>query len=277
MAIQHNLNPDILHLGPITIRWYGMMYVVGFIIGYYVLKSESKRKNLPYTEEDISDFIFYLMLGVILGGRIGYIIFYNLAYYMANPIKIIAITEGGMSFHGGLIGIILATILYARKKKAKFSDLGDMVALGGALGLGFGRIGNFINGELYGRPVSPDFPLAFIFPADPLKLPRHPSQIYESLTEGFIMFAVLYFLSRKNVKSGTLSGTFLMLYGTFRFFIEFTREPDVQIGLFLNMFSMGQILCLPMIIVGLAIIIISNFSKNKKEELKLAEEKGSNE
>jgi phosphatidylglycerol:prolipoprotein diacylglycerol transferase len=262
MAFHHNLNPDILNIGPITIRWYGMMYVLAFIIGYQVLKSETKRRNMPYTEEDISDFIFYLMLGVIFGGRIGYILFYNLSYYIANPMKIIAITEGGMSFHGGLMGVIIATILYARKKKAIFSDLGDMVALGGSLGLGFGRIGNFINGELYGRAVNADFPLAFIFPSDPLKLPRHPSQIYESLTEGFIMFAILYFLSRKNVKSGTLIGTFLMLYGAFRFMIEFTREPDVQLGLvFMNTLSMGQILCIPMILLGLFIIIYANFFK----------------
>lgn len=267
MPFHHNLNPDILHLGPVTIRWYGMMYVIGFIIGYLVLKSESKRKNLGYTDEDISDFIFYLMLGVILGGRIGYIVFYNLSYYLQNPMKIIAITEGGMSFHGGLIGIIFAIIYFTKKKKAIFSDVGDMVALGGSLGLGFGRLGNFINGELYGRVVDASFPLATVFPLDPLKLPRHPSQIYESLTEGFLMFAILYFLSRKNVKSGTLGGAFIALYGTFRFFIEFTREPDSQLGLlFLDKFSMGQILCFPMIIIGIALIVYFNFFEKKPLE-----------
>ncbi|MFN8671732.1 MAG: prolipoprotein diacylglyceryl transferase [Candidatus Sericytochromatia bacterium] len=262
MTIYHNLNENLISIGSFSIKWYGFMYFVAFIIGNYILKTEVKRRNINLTEDDISNFIIYLVLGVILGGKIGYVIFYNLSYYIQNPLGIFS--GRGMSFHGGLIGVIIATFLYSRKKKMDFSIFGDMVALGGALGLGFGRIGNFINGELYGRPVSPDFPLAFIFSTDPLKLARHPSQLYESITEGFIMFAVLYFLSRKNVKSGTLAGTFLMLYGTFRFFIEFTREPDAQLGLLLfNMFSMGQILCFPMIIIGLIIIVIANFFVKK--------------
>lgn len=257
------LSPDIVHIGPIIIRWYGLMYVLGFIVAYIIINKENKRKNLPFTSDDIYDFIFYQIVGVILGGRIGYILFYNLPYYMQNPIEIIMINKGGMAFHGALVGIILATLVYAKKKKASFLHLGDMVAIGGPLGLGFGRIGNFINAELYGRPVDPSFPLSMIFPTDPLKLPRHPSQLYESLFEGFIMFGIIYFISRKTNKPGILSASFLMLYGIFRFFIEYTREPDVQIGLIAGL-SRGQMLCFAMILGGLGMLVYA-LSKNKKE------------
>lgn len=258
------ISPDIFSIGPITIRWYGLMYVLGFILAYIVINSEVKRKKLNFTVDDISDYIFYLMVGVILGGRIGYIVFYNLSYYLSNPIKIIAITEGGMSFHGGLIGVMTAVLVYSRKKKKDFVDLGDMAALGAPLGLGFGRIGNFINGELYGRPSDPTFPLSFIFPKDPMQVPRHPSQLYESFFEGFLMFAIVYFVSRKTQKPGILISTFMMLYGLFRFFIEYTREPDAHIGLLMGL-SRGQMLCLPMFIAGLVILA---YSLNKKVEPK---------
>lgn len=254
------ISPDIFSIGPITIRWYGLMYVLGFVLAYLIINSEVKRKKLNFTDEDISDYIFYLMLGVILGGRIGYIVFYNLSYYLQNPMKIIAITEGGMSFHGGLIGVMVAVLAYSIRKKKTFADLGDMAALGAPLGLGFGRIGNFINGELYGRPSDPNFALSFIFPKDPLQVPRHASQLYESFFEGFLMFGIIYFLSRKTQKPGILFSTFMMLYGIFRFFIEYTREPDAHIGLMMGL-SRGQMLCLPMFIVGLILLVYVNKQK----------------
>ncbi len=276
MLTYPNINPDIVHLGPLTLRWYGFMYVIGFIISYYIIKNETKRKNLPISEDDIYDLVFYLIVGVILGGRTGYVLFYNLQSYLADPVQILMINKGGMSFHGGLIGTILAGYIFCRKKKFPFYTMGDIGVTAGALGLGFGRIGNFINAELYGRPTLASFPLAMIFPTDPQRLPRHPSQLYESFFEGFLMFAILLFLSRKNLKSGVIFWSFVMLYGTFRFFIEYTRQPDEQLGILFQYFSMGQLLCLPMIIGGLIMIIIRSkrkdndqimFQKNDEEDL----------
>jgi len=256
------ISPTIVKLGPIEIRWYGFMYVLGFIIAYFIIKSEVARKKLNYTIDDISDFIFYLVIGVLLGGRLGYVLFYNFSYYFSNPIEIIMINKGGMSFHGGLIGTIVAAYVFSKRRKIPFFQLTDMGVLAGSLGLGFGRIGNFINAELYGRVTTPDFPLAMIFPnAGPE--PRHPSQLYESFFEGFLMFAILYFLSRKNLKDGTLFGTFIMLYGLFRFFIEYTRQPDAHLNFVFMNFSMGQVLCFPMILIGLFIIIFAYKRKEK--------------
>lgn len=256
MITYPQIDPTLLKLGPVEIKWYGFMYVVGFILAYFVIKSESKRKHLGYSEDDIHDFVFYLVIGVILGGRVGYILFYNLAFYIANPLDILKIYQGGMSFHGGFLGVIIAGLIFCKKKKKRFYELADMGALAGCLGLGFGRIGNFINAELYGRVVDPSFPLAMVFPGGG-DLPRHPSQLYESFFEGFIMFAILFFFSRKNLKPGIIFWMFIMLYGIFRFFIEFTREPDAQLGFILaNYFSMGQLLCFPMILSGLIMIII---------------------
>lgn len=258
------ISPDIVSIGAIKIRWYGFMYVIGFIIAYLLIRNETRRKELGLNDDDVYDLIFYLILGVILGGRIGYILFYNLSFYMANPLDIFKVYQGGMSFHGGLIGPIVAGYIYCRKKKVRFLPLLDVGFMAGALGLGLGRIGNFINAELYGRVTSADFPLAMVFPTDPMQLPRHPSQLYESFFEGFLMFGILYWINRKNFKPGTTIGSFIMLYGIFRFFIEYTRQPDAQIGLlFNNYFSMGQLLCMPMIVIGLGIILYFNFGPGK--------------
>jgi phosphatidylglycerol:prolipoprotein diacylglycerol transferase len=258
-----DISPTIVKFGAIEIRWYGFMYVLGFIIAYFIIKSEVARKKLNYTVDDISDFIFYLVVGVLLGGRLGYVLFYNFNYYFSNPIEIIMINKGGMSFHGGLIGTIIATYVFSKRRKFSFFQLADMGVLAGSLGLGFGRIGNFINAELYGRVTSPDFPLAMIFPnAGPE--PRHPSQLYESFFEGFLMFGILYFLSRKNLKDGTLFGTFIMLYGLFRFFIEYARQPDAHLNFVFMNFSMGQVLCFPMIFIGLVLIILVNRKNRNK-------------
>ena len=258
-----NISPDILSIGELKIRWYGSMYVLGFIAAYYLIKNEITRKELGLKEDDVSDLIFYVVLGVVLGGRIGYIFFYNASFYFNNPFEMLKVYEGGMSFHGGLIGVILAGYLYCRKKKIRFMPIADIGAMAGAIGLGLGRIGNFINGELYGRVTTSDFPLAMIFPTDITQQPRHPSQLYESFFEGFLMFGILYLINKKNFKPGTVIGSFIMLYGTFRFFIEYLREPDVQIGYILNYFSMGQMLCFPMILLGLGIILYANLGFNK--------------
>lgn len=254
------MSPDIISIGPVKIRWYGFMYVLGFIIAYFLIRNEARRKELGLNDEQVYDLIFYLILGVILGGRIGYILFYNLPFYMSHPLDVLKIYQGGMSFHGGLIGPIVAGFIYCKKRGIRFLPLADVGFMAGALGLGFGRIGNFINGELYGRVTTPDFPLAMIFPSDPTQQPRHPSQLYESFFEGFLMFAILYWLNRKNYKPGTVIGAFLALYGTFRFFIEYVRQPDAQLGLLFGGFlSMGQILCIPMIVIGIAMIFYFNF------------------
>jgi len=257
------MSPDIVSLGPVKIRWYGFMYVLGFIIAYFLIRNEARKKDLGLNDDQVYDLIFYLILGVILGGRTGYILFYNLSFYLSNPLNILKIYEGGMSFHGGLIGVILGGYIYCRKRKIRFLPIADIGAMAGALGLGFGRIGNFINAELYGRVTTSDFPLAMIFPTDPTQQPRHPSQLYESFFEGFLMFGILYLVNKKNFKPGTLIGSFIMLYGTFRFFIEYTRQPDAQIGFIFNYFSMGQLLCIPMILIGLGIILYFNFGPGK--------------
>ncbi|RZK20525.1 MAG: prolipoprotein diacylglyceryl transferase [Flavobacterium sp.] len=251
------ISPDIVSLGPLKIRWYGLMYVFGFITAYYLIRNEARRKDIGLNDDDAYDLIFYFIVGVILGGRLGYILFYNLSFYLSNPLNILKVYEGGMSFHGGLIGVILGGIVYCRRKKIRFLPIADVGAMAGALGLGFGRIGNFINAELYGRVTDASFPLAMIFPTDPTQQPRHPSQLYESFFEGFLMFAILYFINRKNFRPGTVIGSFIMLYGTFRFFIEYVRQPDAQIGFIFDYFSMGQLLCFPMILLGLGIILLS--------------------
>lgn len=258
------ISPDIIALGPVKIRWYGFMYVLGFIAAYYLIRNETRRKELGMNDEDAYDLIFYFIVGVILGGRLGYILFYNAAFYFSNPLEMLKVYQGGMSFHGGFLGVILGGYLYCRKKKVPFMPIADVGAMAGALGLGFGRIGNFINAELYGRVTDASFPLAMIFPTDPTQQPRHPSQLYESFFEGFLMFAILYFVNRKNFRPGTVIGTFIMLYGTFRFFIEYVREPDVQIGYIFNYFSMGQMLCLPMIMTGIGFILYANVGPGRK-------------
>jgi phosphatidylglycerol:prolipoprotein diacylglycerol transferase len=269
MLTYPNISPVIFKLGPLELRWYGLMYVIGFILAYFLIRYEARRRNLKYTDDELYDFIFYLILGVIIGGRIGYILFYNLPWYLAHPVEMLMINKGGMSFHGGLIGTILAAFIFCKKRKLNFYQMVDMGAMSGSIGLGFGRLGNFINGELYGRVAPPDYPLAMIFPTDPTGLPRHPSQLYESFFEGFIMFSILFIFSKKKLKPGIMFWMFIMLYGLFRFFIEFTREPDSQLGLFGGVISMGQILCLPMFLLGLSMIIKISLTKTKEPEADL--------
>lgn len=252
------INPVALQLGPLKVHWYGVMYGLGFILTYFIVKAQVKHRELELTDSDIADFIMYLIMGVIFGGRLGYILFYNLQDYVAHPLEIFAVWHGGMSFHGGLIGTIVAGWLFCRKFKLKFLELADIVMVAVPLGLGLGRIGNFINGELWGRQT--DAPWGMIFQHAPLvngmQVARHPSQLYEAGLEGLVLFLLIYLLSRFRPRPGTLLGVFLMGYGVIRFSLEFLREPDQQLGmLFGGALSMGQLLSIPMVVGGLALVL----------------------
>ncbi len=239
-----HINPNIFSYKGIHLRWYGLAYALGFIIGYFYLSKRFKRFNIKGL---IDDAVLYAILGVILGGRIGYVLIYNLPYYWHHPLQVLYIWDGGMSFHGGLVGTIIAGILLARKYGLSFYDLADEVAVIVPVGLFFGRIANFINDELWGRVT--DVPWAIAFPAGGY-LPRHPSQLYEAFFEGLVLFFILFkFRNRLLPYKGVLFWSFVFLYGFFRFLIEFTRQPDPQLG-FICGLTMGQWLCLAMMIVG---------------------------
>lgn len=245
------LDPVFFRLGPLEFRWYGLMYIIGFISAYFVILSGVKRRKIGLTRDDIADLVFYVAMGVILGGRSGYVLFYDLPVYLAHPLKVFAVWEGGMSFHGGLTGAILGGIYFARKKKLEFFRMADIVTPAVPIGLGLGRLGNFINGELYGRITN--VPWGMVFPNGG-SLPRHPSQLYESILEGPVMYLAIWFLGRKERPAGVIFWSFIALYGLFRFFVEFFREPDAQLGFILGPFSMGQLLSFPMFLLGLGMI-----------------------
>jgi phosphatidylglycerol:prolipoprotein diacylglycerol transferase len=241
------IDPVFLSIGPLHFRWYGLMYVLSFIATYFLLSSEIKRKKYPFTRDDVTDLVFSGALGVVLGGRIGYILFYNLGYYLDNPLRVFAVWEGGMSFHGGMLGVLAGILFFARKKGMRFFQVLDMVAQCAPIGLGLGRIGNFINAELYGRVT--DAPWGIVFPGGG-DLPRHPSQLYEATLEGVLLFLMVRFAARRSDITGVPSWTFCAGYGLFRCIVEFFREPDAQIGTFQGLFSMGQLLSLPMFLTG---------------------------
>jgi phosphatidylglycerol---prolipoprotein diacylglyceryl transferase len=254
MSISHYtlplIDPAIFTFGPISLRWYGLMYLIGFAAAYFLANKRLSRTN--WTKEQLSDLLFWGFLGVILGGRIGYVMFYQFPQFLADPIYLFKIWTGGMSFHGGLLGVIAALWLFARKSKSSFLQVGDFIAPLVPLGLGAGRIGNFINAELWGR--TSDVPWAIIFPgAGPAA--RHPSQLYEFVLEGLVLFALLWWYSGKKRPTGAVSGLFLCGYGSFRFFVEYFREPDAHIGLIANFISQGQILSSPMIIGGVGLML----------------------
>ena len=244
-----HIDPVFLSIGPLQFRWYGLMYVLSFIATYFIISSEVTRKRLNLTKDDVADLVFYGAMGVVLGGRTGYILFYNLGFYLANPLKLFAVWEGGMSFHGGFLGVMLTFFLYARRKKIPFLSIIDMAALCAPVGLGLGRIGNFINGELYGRPT--DSPWGIIFPGSD-GVPRHPSQLYEAFLEGIVLFLIVRFVSKKSTTNGLTTCAAIAGYGLFRFIVEFFRQPDAQLGFFYGFFSMGQLLSLPMFIAGIS-------------------------
>jgi phosphatidylglycerol:prolipoprotein diacylglycerol transferase len=247
------IDPVFLSIGPLQFRWYGLMYVLSFIATYFIIRSEVGRKQLPLTQDDAADLVFYGAMGVVLGGRCGYILFYNPGFYLANPLKLFAVWEGGMSFHGGFLGVMLAFSLYAWRKKIAFLSLIDMAALCAPVGLGLGRIGNFINGELYGRPT--DSAWGIVFPGSDGR-PRHPSQLYEAFLEGIFLFIIVRFVAKNTTKNGLATCSAIAGYGLFRFSVEFFRQPDAQIGLFFGLFSMGQLLSLPMFVIGLSAALI---------------------
>ena len=249
MLIHPQLDPVAFNLGPFQIHWYGIMYLFAFLGFLQLGKVQIKRRPwLSWNEKMLDDAFFYGAIGVIAGGRLGYILFYQLQYYLQEPIEIIALWKGGMSFHGGFLGVVIAMILTAKKYKITLLSVLDFIAPLVPLGLAFGRIGNFINAELWGRPTQ--FFLGMVFP-NVDDIPRHPSQLYESFFEGFVMFVLLWLYSNQKRKAGQIAALFLILYGTFRFLIEFTREPDSFLGLLIFNLSMGQWLSIPMFLAGI--------------------------
>jgi phosphatidylglycerol:prolipoprotein diacylglycerol transferase len=255
------IDPVIIEIGPLTIRWYGMMYLLGFVAGYFVIRSELKRRGGPVSVDQAEDMLFYIIVGLLVGARLGYILIYNLPLYASSPLQALAFWKGGMSFHGGLVGVIIAGYIFARKNRAQFLELADIGALAAPIGLMLGRIGNFINGELYGRVT--DLPWGVIFPAGGPEA-RHPSQLYESALEGPILFIILWRLRKRTTRNGQVLAAFLIGYGIIRFMIEFVRAPDPQIGFILNYFTMGQILCLVMILTGAFLLVHVSVDKGSE-------------
>jgi len=252
-----NINPVALDLGLLQIRWYAVSYVTGILLSWFFILKIIKIKKIDIDNQTISELISNCIIGIILGGRLGYVIFYNYEYFSDNLIEIFKIWNGGMSFHGGLIGVIIAVIYTSKTSKTSLMLLADLVAIVSPVGIFFGRIANFVNGELYGRVTTHPFGIIFPNGGD---IPRHPSQLYEAFFEGFLLFLILLmFLQFKKIikSSGILAGCFISIYGFFRFFIEFFREPDNHIGLLYLNLSMGQFLCLPMILIGVFFIIFS--------------------
>ena len=250
------LDPIAVQIGPLQIRWYGLAYVAGFICAFLILGNLSKRWRVRINEDAFFVIVFSVILGVIIGGRAGYVLFYGDGYYLQHPEKILAFNEGGMSFHGGLIGVLVGGYIASRITHIPFLTLADMGAVGAAIGLFFGRCANFVNGELWGAPT--DLPWGVVFGGAAGTMPRHPSQLYEALLEGVVIFCVLFALSRKNPPRprGTFIGLFLVMYGVFRFLVEFVREPDVQLGyLWGGWLTMGQVLSVPLIVAGVALLI----------------------
>lgn len=251
MFIYPHINPVAFSLGPIKVHWYGIMYLLGFSLAWMLGNYRCKKLKLAWTSEQISDLIFYAALGLILGGRIGYMLFYSWSELIADPLKLFKVWEGGMSFHGGLLGGLIGLYLFGKHFQKPFLEVTDFTAPLIPLGLGTGRIGNFINGELWGRPT--DLPWAMIFPHVD-HLPRHPSQLYEFGLEGIVLFFILFFYTLKPRPTGYATALFFVLYSIFRFTIEFFREPDIQIGFIFNHWlTMGQLLTIPVLLLGILI------------------------
>lgn len=251
-----SIDPVAIAIGPLKIHWYGLMYLVGIGAAWWLAKRRLAQFDPSWTRDTLSDLVFWCALGVIAGGRLGYVLFYDLASYIANPALVLRIWEGGMSFHGGFLGVLLAVLWFARKHKKPFWALMDFIAPLVPIGLGAGRIGNFINAELWGK--ASDVPWAMVFPTDPMQLARHPSQLYQFALEGVALFFILWLYTRKPRPTMAVSGLFALCYGVFRFIVEFVRVPDAQLGyLAFDWLTMGQILCLPMMAVGVFLMVWS--------------------
>lgn len=254
--IYQSLDPVAFSLGPLSVRWYGIAYVVGFICAALILYRVARRWKVRVDVDALLTVMVCVIVGVIVGARLGYVLFYGDGYYLSHPLEILAFNKGGMSFHGGLIGALLSGIVAARITKIPYLTLADLGCIAAPVGLFFGRCANFVNGELWGAPT--DAAWGVVFGGAAGMMPRHPSQLYEALLEGVVIFIVLYALSRREPPRprGTFLGLFLMMYGTFRFLVEFVREPDVQLGyLWGGWLTMGQLLSLPLIIVGVAVFV----------------------
>jgi phosphatidylglycerol:prolipoprotein diacylglycerol transferase len=249
-------DPVAISVGPLKVHWYGLTYLVGFAVGWWLGKVRARKEWTPLNEQQVGDLLFYIALGVILGGRFGYVVFYNFDQFAADPLWLLRVWEGGMAFHGGLIGVMLAMWWYGRKIGCGFFRIADFVAPLVPVGLGAGRIGNFINGELWGRPT--DVPWGMVFPQAPDMLARHPSQVYQFALEGVALFAILWLFSSKPRPTMAVSGLFLILYGCFRVVVEFFRQPDPQLGyLAFDWLTMGQLLSLPMIFAGALLMVFA--------------------
>jgi len=251
MLTYPNIDPVILRIGPLQVRWYGLMYVIGFTATYFLVKKQIRETGAKKLEQHFDNLNVALIVSLILGARLGYALFYNPAYYAAHPLEILATWEGGMSFHGALIGLIFGGWLFCRRTGLDFLRTADMYIVTAPIGLGFGRLGNFINGELYGRVT--DVPWAMVFPGGG-PLPRHPSQLYEFLLEGVLLFLLLWPQRNKNRPAGSMLAFFLVGYGICRFLVEFFRQPDQQLGFIVSWLTMGQLLSSAMIVAGLLLL-----------------------
>jgi len=262
--IPHHISPTIFQIGSFQLRYYGLMYLVAFFITYILVVYRIKDEGYDYSHDTIQDYFVWAILGLLIGARLGYVIFYSFPYYLHHPLEIIFpfdLSNGfkyvgisGMSYHGGAIGVFVATVMFCRKHAINFWNFADLFAAAIPLGYTFGRIGNFINGELYGRVT--DVPWGMYFPLDPYQQLHHPSQLYEAFFEGIVLFALLWSIRKKKCFDGFLFSLYLLGYGTVRFCIEFYREPDPQLGFIMGTLTMGQVLCLIMIAVALVVILI---------------------
>ena len=245
-------DPVLVHIGPLSIRWYALAYITGLLAGWWGVRRLVRRAPVVATPLQVDDFLTWATLGVVLGGRFGYVLFYQSGYYFSHPLQMLQVWNGGMSFHGGMLGVTLALILYCRQQKIPLLGFADRVSVVAPIGLGLGRCANFINGELWGRPA-PGVPWAMIFPNDPTQLPRHPSQLYQAAMEGLLLFLLVFALSRREAiraRFGLLTGVFLMGYGVARIIGEFFRQPDPFLGYLWQGATMGQLLSIPMILAG---------------------------
>jgi len=256
MLPYHNIDPVAFSLGTIIdVHWYGVMYLLAFVFAWVFLRALAHRRGSQFTPHDVEDLITWLIIGVLVGGRLGYIFFYDLPVYIASPLGAFKVWNGGMSFHGGFVGVIVVLFFWSLKHRKNFLDLADFIAPGAPICLFFGRVGNFINGELWG--IHTNMPWGMVFPSGG-NMPRHPTQLYEGALEGIILFLILWQLAKKPRPTGFVSGVFCIGYAIFRSFCEIFRVPDPQYGYFLEYFTMGQLLCIPMLFVGIYLIMRAN-------------------
>ena len=262
MLIHPEFNPVAVQIGPLAIHWYGVTYLAAFALFMLLARARLRHPTyaqsaLPWRPADVEDLLFWGVMGVIIGGRVGYCLFYKPGYYAVHPLEVLYLWQGGMSFHGGMLGVIGAMALWARRQGRAWLEVTDFIAPCVPTGLAAGRVGNFINGELWGRLADPALPWAMVFPGSGSALPRHPSQIYQFLLEGLLLFVLLWWFARRPRPRGAVSGAFLLGYGAFRFVAEYFREPDAHLGLLTMGMSMGQWLCVPMIVAGAGLLLLA--------------------